>query len=74
MHRDQKWSIITKSKEVLLNNRYKKLGGIFDITFEYSRGIFECDMNEKSCQGLKHFVEKEGPRKSIIDTFGSNEF
>ena len=47
------------SERVLTSQEYKALGGIIDMAFLSSRGLYPCDMNKAAVTTLMDFIRQK---------------
>ncbi|XP_053389405.1 paramyosin, long form-like [Mercenaria mercenaria] len=50
------------SEHVLTGQEFRRLGGIYDLGFLSSKGIYSCEMNDQNIKRIVHFLNKEGTR------------
>ncbi|CAC5404511.1 unnamed protein product [Mytilus coruscus] len=56
------------SEKLLIGSDYKHIGAIVDIAYLTTKGIYPCDMNEKSLDKLKLLRDQETAYKKILLT------
>lgn len=55
-HKDEYVLPSQASKRLLIDESYKCLGGIYDMAYLSSKGIYLCEMNEKSIKSLTRLI------------------